>query len=179
MRKSVKVIIIFLILILSIIFILLIINKEKTIIQDKTVNNFNIIYLNDNTSLEQLILNSSKIEIATGCGSIFGIIHSYKYQESNVRYYDTYFISNQDIVREFLTIINPSFLPEFTQKEIFIYELNKDNKRFEVKDMGEISDRINISNFCPAEKPIKHVTITANFSTPIGHVDENGNLQRD
>lgn len=178
MRKSVKILIILLTLILVIIFILLIINREKPMVQDKMINNFNIIYFDENTSLEELILNSEKIEIATGCNSIFAIIHSYKYQESKVKYYNTYFISNQEIVREFLTIINPSFLPEFNQEDMLVYELNKDNKRFEINNEEEISNIINISNFCPPEKQIKHATITANFSTPAGYIDENGNLQK-
>lgn len=178
MKKQVKFLIIILILILISIFVLLVLNNKKEISQDAITYKINVIYLNDSKNLNNLILNSDKIGISTGCNSIFAFIYFFTGKEGDTIYYDVYTVINQDLVRNILTLLNPSYLPGFEQKNMIFYGFDQNTKRFEIDTNKVISNTLNLSQFCPPEKPIEHATITSNFSIPVGYIDEDGNLRR-
>jgi hypothetical protein len=139
---------------------------------------FNLIYLNSSASLGELISRADKVEIATGCDSIFGLLYFYKLQTESEISYDLFIITNQTMVRDMLVKIKPSYMPGYNQEGINVYALDKETNKFIINEDQNILNYINLSQFCPTPKPIPHVTITANFSNPIGYIDENGDLQR-
>ncbi|MDD5192782.1 MAG: hypothetical protein PHH54_07360 [Candidatus Nanoarchaeia archaeon] len=181
MKKLNKILILVLsLLIIGIILSVFLSHKKEDIL--KSNNNetyqFNFTYLNKAVNLSKIISESNPLNIATGCDSIFAFLYLNTTKQGNTTYYDVSIITNQDLVRDMITQIKPSYLPSFNQEEINFYYFNKTSHRFEIDSQEKISDFINISNLCPIEIPPKHVTITANFSEPIGYIDENGNLQK-
>ena len=121
----------------------------------------------------------SHIYLSAGCNSLslffyFGL----KNEGNNTITGSVGIMPNTTLVTKALQRINPTNIPKFWQEDMTFYSLNASNLRFERANTTGLNSWVNLTDYCLNKTPIKNVVLTANFSTPIGVVDENGWLRR-